>query len=348
MIRRSRGPRDLLPPTLVLLFVLGTLTGCRGGETQAEEVRIQVPRGAPFQDVVDTLEARGLVERTFFFRVWARLRGVDRNIRSGEYAFPGNAGWDHILDNLVEGRVATRPLTVPEGFTLRQIGPRVARITDLPGDSVTRMLADESLARDLGVPGPTLEGYLYPETYRFAAESALPGVVETMVDAYQAFWTSTRRARLDSLEMSERELVTLASIVQAEARITEEMDTIAAVYHNRLERGYLLQADPTVLYALGGTRERLLYAAMDSVADHPYNTYTHGGLPPGPIGSPGEEALDAALWPAESRYLYFVARPDGSHIFSHTLSEHNRAVARARRLRREMEQRRPPGPGSGP
>jgi len=154
-----------------------------------------------------------------------------------------------------------------------------------------------------------------------------------MVARYQEAWTPERRARLDSLELDEREVVTLASIIQAEARIVEEMPTISSVYHNRIERGWLLQADPTVLYALGGRRERLLYAAIDSVADNPYNTYSQRGLPPGAIGAPGDAALEAALWPLETDFMYFVARPDGSHAFTRTLAEHNREKEDSRRER---------------
>jgi UPF0755 protein len=149
--------------------------------------------------------------------------------------------------------------------------------------------------------------------------------------------------------MTEAEVVTLASIVQAEARLRDEMPTIASVYHNRLDRNHLLQADPTVLYALGGPRARLLYAAMDSVADNPYNTYTHVGLPPGPIGSPGLAAFDATLSPAETDFFYFVAHPNGAHIFSRTLAEHNRAVAQTRplwdRWRREQQEGQGNEPG---
>ncbi len=154
-----------------------------------------------------------------------------------------------------------------------------------------------------------------------------------MVERYRAAWTAGRIARLEELDMSENELITLASIIQAEARRVGEMPTISAVYHNRLRLGYRLQADPTVLYALGGRRERLLFAAIDSVADNPYNTYTQRGLPPGAIGAPGEAAIHAALYPTEESYLYFVARPDGSHIFTKSLEEHNRAreIARSER-----------------
>ena len=147
--------------------------------------------------------------------------------------------------------------------------------------------------------------------------------------------------------MSEGELVTLASIIQAEARQVAEMPTISAVYHNRLRQGYLLQADPTVQYALGVRRERLLFAAIDSVADHPYNTYTQRGLPPGPIAAPGEAALSAALYPTDEPYLYFVARPDGSHVFTRSLEEHNRARVAARREWDQASQPSHPGTTQG-
>ena len=224
------------------------------------------------------------------------------------------------------------PLTIPEGLRLTQIAPRIAEITGEPADSVLAKLTRIDTGA-FGVPGPGLEGYLFPDTYRFARGVALVEVLEAMSSRYRAVWNPERRARLDSLRMDERELVTLASIVQAEARREEEMRLIASVYHNRLRRGWRLEADPTVLYGLGGWRERLLYAAMDSVAEHPYNTYTHSGLPPGPIGSPGERAIDAALTPADETFLFFVAWPDGSHVFSRTLAEHNRARAEAERAR---------------
>jgi UPF0755 protein len=158
-------------------------------------------------------------------------------------------------------------------------------------------------------------------------------VIDAMVQRYRTVWTDGRNARREELELSENELMTLASIIQAEARQVGEMPRISAVYHNRLRLGYRLEADPTVLYALGGHRERLLYAAMDSVADHPYNTYTQRGLPPGPIAAAGEAAIQAALYPKDVSFLYFVARPDGSHIFTNSLAEHNQAREVARRER---------------
>jgi UPF0755 protein len=294
--------------------------------------RFTVPGGASLTQVADTLTARGIVRGGSLFEVYARLRRADRRIRSGEYELPTASSWESVIRALTRGSVLSEPMTIPEGFTLAQIAPRIAEVTGAPVDSVTAALGSPELAAALEVPGPGLEGYLFPDTYFFARGVPVRTVVREMVERYREIWTPERRARLDSIGMTEGELVTLASIVQAEARRSEEMPRIAGVYHNRLEIGWLLQADPTVLYALGGYRARLLFAAIDSVADNPYNTYTQPGLPPGPIGSPGEAAIDAALAPADD-YLYFVAWPDGTHVFTRSLADHNRAVDAARRAR---------------
>lgn len=320
----------MIAPRLVGSAALVLLTlGCEA--PRGEAVEFTVPSGASFSTVTDTLVARGIVAGPGLFRAYARFRGDDRQVKSGRYALAPGAPWKEILDALTRGRVVTVPLTIPEGFRLTQIAPRIGQISGMDADSVLALLRQPGVDSAYGVPGPGLEGYLFPDTYRFAAGVNVDAVIRAMTRRYGAFWTPDRRARLDSLGMSERDLVTLASIVQAEARRGDEMPRISSVYHNRLSMGWLLQADPTVLYALGGPRPRLLFAAIDSVAESPYNTYRRPGLPPGPIGAPGEEALEAALHPAEERYLYFVARLDGSHVFTRTLAEHNRAVAESRR-----------------
>jgi UPF0755 protein len=313
-----------------------------GPPPDGEAETFTIPSGASFPSVVDTLEARGLVGWPGLFRSYARLKGADRLIKSGPYALVPGTSWGDILTTLTEGRVLTETLTIPEGYRLTQMAPRMAGITGLDSAMVLALLTEDSLEAEWGVPGPGLEGYLFPDSYYLAKGVPLSVITQVMVDRYHGFWTPERVARLDTLGMTEGELVTLASIIQAEARVVVEMPRISSVYHNRLERGQLLQADPTVLYALGGYRARLLFAAMDSVADHPYNTYTRPGLPPGPIGAPGEAALTAALYPEDSDFLYLMARTDGTHIFSRTLAEHNRAVARMRpeweRYRQEQQQ----------
>ena len=315
----------------LLLWVAAPVETRGDAPTDGATVLFTVAPGATFQQITDTLVARGLVRRPLLFRIYGRLRRDDRSVRSGTYALDAGGGWSNLLDALVEGRVRMVPVTIPEGFTLPQIATRVAGITEVAADTVQVRLDGDSAHVRWNLPGPGLEGYLFPDTYLFAGGVPLEAVVEAMIERYRSYWTPERRARAAELGLSEREVVTLASIIQAEVRVSGEMATISAVYHNRLRIGMRLQADPTVLYALGGHRPRLLFAAIDSVADNPYNTYTQGGLPPGPIGAPGAAALDAALQPAEVDYLYFVANADGSHTFSRTLTEHNRARARARR-----------------
>ena len=292
-------------------------------------VELTVPEGATLTEVADTLSARGVIRARPLFVLFARALRSDRDIKAGPYLLRERMSWTGALGALTRGEVLTERLTIPEGYTLAQIAVLVAQLSNSPIEWVDAVLATPGLDAELGVPGPGLEGYLFPDTYYFAFGVGPRTQFEAMVARYKNVWTPERRARLDSLDMTEAELVTLASIVQAEARRSEEMPRIAGVYHNRLRLGMLLQADPTVLYALGGYRARLLFAAIDSVADHPYNTYTQGGLPPGPIGSPGEQAIDAALNPTGDA-LYFVAWPDGTHVFTRTLAEHNQAVSRAR------------------
>ena len=331
---RKRPPCALLTTATLIVAGCAVLGMAACGSVDAPRtIEVTVPAGTTFDSVLDTLVTRGVVVAKRRFRLYARVTGADRRIRAGSYALKPGAPWGEILDELTSGRVMTFGMTIPEGFTIADMAPRIAETVERPADSVRAWLSDPDAHLPWGVPGPGLEGYLFPDTYRFARGVALDVVIEAMVRRYQRAWTAGRRARLEALEMSENELVTLASIIQAEARRVEEMPTISAVYHNRLRLGYRLQADPTVLYALGGRRDRLLYAAIDSVADNPYNTYTQRGLPPGPISAPGEAAIHAALYPADESYLYFVARADGTHIFTNSLEEHNRAreVARGRR-----------------
>lgn len=332
--RRRRVRR--LPSSFIAALALALLLAACGRPT-GEPERVRVPPGASFASVADSLVARGIVHSRWWFGLYARLTGATGEIKPGTYAFVPGTPWRTVLGDLTAGRVLTEKLVIPEGWDLRQIAPRLAELAGMNADSVLRVLRDTASATRWNVPGPTLEGYLYPATYVVPVDAPLDTLVGRLVREFHAVWTPARQARADSIGMSERQVVTLASIVQKEARRRDELPLIAAVYRNRLRLGYLLQADPTVQYALGEHHERLLYADIQKVADNPYNTYRHRGLPPGPIASPDKEAMDAVLRPADVPYLYFVAAPDGSHVFSRTLVEHNRAVARMRRLRRQLQ-----------
>lgn len=323
------------PVAAVLVVAAAACTGAGSGEP----VRVRVPAGASFSVVADSLSAHGIIRQPRLFRLYARVTGEASRIKPGTYAFRAGAGWKTVIDDLVAGRVLTERLVIPEGFDVDDIAPRIAALSGADADSVRALLLDSAYAAQRDVPGPTLEGYLYPATYTLPVDAPVDAVVDALVAEYRGVWTEERRAAARQRGMTEREVVTLASIVEKEARRAEEMPLIAAVYQNRLRIGMPLQADPTVQYALGVHRERLLYASIDSVADHPYNTYRRRGLPPGAIGSPSVRAIDAVLAPDSVDFLYFVARPDGSHVFTRSLDEHNRARAQIRREQRSSQQR---------
>jgi UPF0755 protein len=323
------------PRRVLLLAALLLLSACGRGEGEGDPIRIHVPSGASFSQVTDTLATRDIIGTPAVFKVYARMRNATASVQPGTYAFRRNTAWSRILDDLTAGRVQTARIVIPEAWDLRGIAPRIAAVTGIDEDSVMLVLTDTAVAGRLGVPGPTLEGYLYPATYTIPVAAPLDTILAQMVATYRRVWTDERRARADSMGLSEREVVTLASIVEKEARQRDEMPTIAAVYHNRLRRNWRLEADPTVQYALGQHQQRLLYAHIDETADNPYNTYRNFGLPPGPIGSPSASGIDATLRPASVDYMFFVARPDGSHIFTRTLDEHNRARVAVRRMREQ-------------
>lgn len=341
--------RDIRLLALAAALLLGAVAGCGSGEGEGEPVQVHVPAGASFGQVTDSLSSRGIIGTPALFKVYARVKGATAGVQPGTYAFRPGTAWSQILDDLTAGRVRTMRIVVPEAWDLRGIAPRIAAATGLEEDSVMYVLTDTAVARRLDVPGPTLEGYIYPATYSFPLSVPLDTILANMVATYRRVWTPERRARAAEMGFDEREVVTLASIIEKEARVRDEMPTISGVYHNRLRRNWRLEADPTVQYALGEHQARLLYAHIDQTADNPYNTYRIFGLPPGPIGSPSAMGIDAALNPADVDYMFFVARPDGSHIFTRTLDEHNRARVAVRRMR-EQATGAPatprPGPGS--
>ena len=305
----------------------------RAGVGGSSEIEIEIPRGSSFTRVLGLLQEHRVIaaEDASMFKLFALNEGAASKVSAGRHSFRADMTPREILAELMKSQPAEEiKVTVAEGLHMLQVADVLAEAGLGEKDAFVAAMRDRKLLDKWEIEAESAEGYLFPDTYRFTPGTALTVVLKTMTDRYRSFWNPDRRRRLEELEISEREAVTLASIVQAEASRWDEMPTIAAVYLNRVRQRYPLQADPTVLYALGGTRERLLFAAIDSVADNPYNTYTHPGIPPGPIRSPGDAALQAVLDPLQVDYLYFVARPDGSHVFTRTLREHNRAKALAR------------------
>lgn len=296
-------------------------------------VRITVPRGASVSQVADSLARVGAIPSRLLFRTLARITGADRQLKPGVYEIPGGASMDDILRQLRAGRVMAVRFTVPEGRTLYDVAVLAAARLGLPPDSVIAAATDRARADSLAAGAPSLEGFLFPDTYQVPGDASARDLVALMTDGFRAVWDSTMDDRAAALGLSRLQAVTLASLVEGEARVDAERDTIAGVYYNRWKIGMPLQADPTVQYAIvqaTGERKRRLFN-RDYAFDSPYNTYRVPGFPPGPVNSPGRKSLEAALAPAAVRYKYFVAGPDGRHRFAVSYPEHQRNVAAMRR-----------------
>jgi len=339
-MRRLGGPtRPATRPSAVRrtrrgLVLLALLLGCRGANTSAE--RITLPPGTTFSGVTDSLHRHGVITSRRAFRALARLRGVDRSVHAGVYEFPPAIPLWTVLSLLQRGKTVPLRFTIPEGLSIPEVATLAEEQLGIPADSVLAAARDPAAAAEiLGFPVASFEGFLRPETYALPYGVKAADLVRILAEGFSRAWEPAWDARLDSLGMSQVQLVTLASIVEGEARADDERETIAGVYHNRLRIGMALQADPTVQYAIflaTGKRKTRLFE-KDYQVPSPYNTYLHPGLPPGPVNSPSRRSIQAALYPAPVPYLYFVAGPDGHHLFSRTYSEHLRNVARAHRLR---------------
>ena len=316
----------------------------REGEAQL----FTIPSGASLGRVARDLVAAGLVRERGLFRtralaLYARAQGLDRRIKSGEYELTPKKTPIALLDDIVAGRVKTHPVTIPPGLHAAEIGAVLEARGISRAAEFTAAAFDPELARELDVPADSLEGYLFPETYRFRRDTPARDVARRMVEQFHASWTDEDRAKLEACRWDLHQVVTLASVVEKETGAPEERPRIAAVFDNRLKKRMRLQSDPTVIYGILRTRGSFdgNIRRRDLEEDTPYNTYTRGGFPPGPIASPGMEAIRAVLAPEPVDYLYFVSKNDGTHYFSKRLSEHTAAVDRFQRRRRAPTSRQP-------
>jgi UPF0755 protein len=299
------------------------------GSSNAPPARVTIPPGATMRVAAESLHRAGVIGSPKLFQFYAKLRRFDRGIRAGTYLFRPDASWGAVLSALKEGKGVVNVVTIPEGFTLAQIEPLLASKLQVLPESVLAAFSDTSLLSRLDAPTLAVEGYLFPDTYFFPPGTTARAAVWTMVRRFEQQWRPEWTARLDTLALSRHDVVTLASIVEREAKRPEERPVIAAVYWNRLRKGMLLQADPTVQYALPQYQKRLLNKHLQ--VKSPYNTYRYRGLPPGPIAAPGIASIRATLYPADVSFLYFVAHPDGHHEFRAKLEQHQAAVRVARR-----------------
>jgi UPF0755 protein len=303
------------------LWLLVSLPGPGAGE---ETVTVYIPRGTPFGQVVNLLDQSGLVRSRLLFRAMAYVYDAPRKTKAGEYEFTKAMPPGEILRKLVDGDYKKRPIVVPEGFTVRKIAARLAAEGLVEEKEFLRLAGDRKLLADLNVPAPSAEGFLFPETYIFYRGLETDKIIGEMTKQFHAKVTQEMIAKAREQGFTLLQWVTLASIIEKETGLKAEMPLVAAVFRNRLKQKMPLQSDPTVIYGIEHFDGNLTRRHLER--QNPYNSYLNRGLPPGPICSPGLDALQAALNPVPVKYLYFVSRNDGSHHFSETFPEHSRAV----------------------
>ena len=295
-------------------------------------VDVRISPGVSAGEVDVLLEERGVIRSARSLRWWMRWSDTAGEIHTGQYRFQGAASLRQVIEVITEGRVLLAAVTVIEGATRWEVAAGLSEAGFGTYEEAWEATGNASLIVDLDADATDLEGYLFPDTYHAPHGAGAADIAQMMVDRFRQVWTVSRQAAAEAAGFSLREVLTIASLVEAETGQAVERAVVSGVYHNRLERRMLLQCDPTLLYALrlDGRTDRNIRRA-DFVNESPYNTYRFSGLPPGPIGNPGEASIEAALHPAETPYLYFVGRNDGSHAFSRTLQEHNANVNRYQR-----------------
>lgn len=292
---------------------------------------IEIPSGTSFAQVASILEREGIIAGSERFRWLAWLKGIEKEIKAGDYTFNTAMRPSVVLQMLLEGRYKTITVTIPEGFTVAQIAQLLEEKGLGDRENFLHYASDPLFVGSLGITGDSLEGFLFPDTYNMRKGMAEELILREMVGRFNEVFNDEYTQRSRDLGLSREEVVTLASIIEKETSDTSERYLIAAVFHNRLKRGMLLQSDPTVIYGLQDFNGNL--TKDDLKTSSPYNTYLMKGLPPRPIANPGEESIKAALYPSPEKYLYFVSKNNGTHHFSTTLGEHNRAVDRYQKKR---------------
>jgi UPF0755 protein len=323
-----------------VILILGTLSFYRYSTSPVNHLTgpkiVEIPKGTSFLKITEIMNEAGLVENRFFFWILAIGKGAARQIRAGEYEITGNLSPSQIIDKLVRGEIKTYTVLLPEDITASEVARRLLADKLINEQEFFQLCSDREFLSSLGIEADHIEGYLFPDTYQFNRSMTTKEVIRTIVKRFWREITPEMRRRAKELGLSLNDWLTLASIIGKESGNKEEKPLISAVFHNRLRRGMKLQSDPTAVYYLEQQGKQVKEVLRSHLRrETPDNTYIVSGLPPGPIANPGADSLKAALYPAKVDYLYFVAKNDGSHQFSSSLSAHNEAVQKARLNRRK-------------
>ncbi len=296
-------------------------------KTSTEEIFFVVDKGQGVHNIAQNLKEKGVIKNRQSFLLGYNIYYSSKSLKAGEYMLNLPISPKDILRILTEGKVYLHPLTIPEGLTRREIARHLESLHFTDEEEFLVASSKTEIISSLDKEAANLEGYLFPETYRFPKGISAERIISTLVSQFKAALSEEWLKRASEIKMNPREVIILASLIEKETFLREEKKLVSAVFHNRLRIRMKLDCDPTIIYALkeeGSFKGRLL--KKDLKLESPYNTYRNRGLPPGPICSPGRESIEAALYPAQEKYLYFVSKKDGSHHFSSSFKDHQRAV----------------------
>ncbi|MBU1161163.1 MAG: endolytic transglycosylase MltG, partial [Proteobacteria bacterium] len=292
--------------------------------TPPVEQAVVVQYGLGFKALSTLLYQKGMILHPVKFRLFARIKGYDKRIKAGEYLLSSAMTPEKILETMVDGRVYLHRLTIPEGYNLGQIAKAVETEGFTSEADFLKAATDPDLVHVKGIDAQTFEGYLFPDTYYFPRGVTPENIISIMVKRFQTVFKPEWEKQTKTLGMTIHQVITLASIIEKETAVADERPIISSVFHNRLKRNMRLESDPTVIYGMGDYNGNITRKDLESPTR--YNTYTMKGLPPGPISNTGAKAIEAALFPADTKFLYFVSRNNQTHYFSTNFRDHNRAV----------------------
>ena len=325
--------------SLLIVFVLiVTLSGMifdfilfinSPASSKAELKQVNIPSGVDVDNITRLLFDNGIISSRIKFKLYVRLKGADTKLKAGEYQFTTFMSPRDVLEKLLKGERILEKITVPEGFTMRQVAGLMAEHNLGSYEEILALMKNRDFIKELGIDAPTLEGYLFPDTYFYSSTQGPRDIIREMVRQFNEHFEKIWENRAPDNPLSRYGILILASMVEKEAMVDEERPLIAGVFINRLKKGMLLQCDPTVIYGLENFNGNL--TKKDLASKTPYNTYLVKGLPPGPICNPGLSSLKAAANPARVKYLFFVSKNNGHHYFSESIRDHINAVRKYQR-----------------
>ena len=302
--------------------------------TESEKIPLIIGRGSTINAIADSLYNKKLINDKDLFILWLTTLDKDRQIKAGYYEIPTGLNYAQLISFLSHSSSKEIKVTLIEGWRIEDIAEELHQRLQVDKDRFISLARDSAFISELGIRAPTLEGYLLPDTYLFYWGVDAESVIRYLVDRCLDLFTDKALGQIKKQNLNIHQTLTLASIIEGEAIFDDEREIISSVYHNRLKRRIKLQADPTIQYILSGPPRRLLLKDLE--IESPYNTYKYYGLPPGPISNPGKNSIHAAIYPAQTDYIYFVARGDGRHTFSRNAAEHRQAKEEFDKVRREI------------